>query len=86
MSRRPKTADDSPTSDTLRAELADLRALFRQAPGYMAVLRGRDHVFALVNDAFRRTVGERDLIGRPVREAMPELTGQGFFELLDQDA
>jgi two-component sensor histidine kinase len=50
----------------------------------MAVLRGPDHVFVLVNEAYRRIVGERDLIGKPVREAMPELAGQGFFELLDQ--
>ncbi|WP_052955085.1 sensor histidine kinase [Microvirga vignae] len=70
--------------DTLNAELADLRALFRQAPGHMAVLRGPDHVYVLVNDAYRRIVGERDLIGKPVREALPELAGQGFFELLDQ--
>lgn len=70
--------------DALRAELSDLRDLFRQAPGYMAVLRGEDHVFALVNDAFRQLVGDRDLIGKPVREAVPELAGQGFFELLDE--
>ncbi len=76
--------DDARTSNALRAELADLRALFQQAPGYMAVLRGPEHVFALVNDAFRRTVGDRDLIGQPVRKAMPELAGQGFFELLDE--
>jgi len=53
-------------------------------PGYVAVLRGLEHVFALVNDAFRRTVGERDLLGQLVRKAMPELAGQGFFELLDE--
>jgi two-component sensor histidine kinase len=76
--------DPDPRDDTLTAELADLRALFQQAPGYMAVLRGPNHVFVLVNDAFRRTVGDRDLIGQPVRLAMPELAGQGFFELLDE--
>jgi two-component sensor histidine kinase len=70
--------------DALQAELADLRALFQQAPGHMAVLRGPDHVYALVNDAYQRIVGNRDLIGKPVREALPELAGQGFFELLDQ--
>jgi two-component sensor histidine kinase len=70
--------------DALQADVADLRALFQQAPGHMAVLRGEDHVYVLVNDAYRRIVGERDLIGKPVREALPELAGQGFFELLDQ--
>jgi signal transduction histidine kinase/ActR/RegA family two-component response regulator len=28
-------------------------------------------------------VGQRSLIGKPVREALPELEGQGFYELLD---
>jgi len=70
--------------DALRAELADLRALFQQAPGHMAVLRGPEHVFALVNEAFQRIAGTRALLGKSVREAMPELEGQGFFELLDQ--
>jgi hypothetical protein len=58
--------------------------LFQQAPGHMAVLRGPDHVYALVNAAYQRLVGDRDLIGKPVREALPELAGQGFFELLDE--
>jgi PAS domain-containing protein len=70
--------------DALQAELADLRALFQQAPGHMAVLRGPDHVYALVNAAYQRLVGDRDLIGKPVREALPELAGQSFFELLDE--
>ncbi|WP_081974701.1 PAS domain-containing sensor histidine kinase [Novilysobacter arseniciresistens] len=58
--------------------------LFEQAPGFIAVLRGPDHVFELANDAYEQLVGRRDLIGRGVREALPELSGQGFFELLDQ--
>ncbi len=84
MSQRSDPIGKAQASDALRTELADLHALFRQAPGYMAVLRGPDHVYALVNDAYRRLVGERDLIGKPVRTAMPELAGQGFFELLDE--
>jgi PAS domain S-box-containing protein len=61
-----------------------LRDLFEQAPGFMAVLTGPDHVFTLANAAYVDLVGERALIGRPVREAMPDIEGQGFFELLDQ--
>ncbi len=61
-----------------------LRNLFQQAPGVMAVLRGRDFVFELVNDAYSQLVGFRELIGRPVREALPEVDGQGIFELLDE--
>jgi hypothetical protein len=43
MSHRSEAANKPRASDALlRAELSDLRALFQQAPGYMAVLRGDD--------------------------------------------
>ena len=58
--------------------------LFEEAPGIIAVLRGPDHVFELTNRSFLTLVGHRDLIGKPVRDAMPEVQGQGYFELLDQ--
>jgi PAS domain S-box-containing protein len=67
-----------------QAENARLHQLFQQAPGMMAVLRGPDHVFELVNDAYLQLVGYRDFIGKAAREALPEVEGQGFFELLDQ--
>ncbi|SNS86940.1 PAS domain S-box-containing protein [Noviherbaspirillum humi] len=61
-----------------------LRRLFQQAPGIMAVLREPRHVFELVNDAYLQLVGRRELIGREVRDALPEVVGQGFVELLDK--
>ncbi|MBA3457693.1 MAG: response regulator [Deltaproteobacteria bacterium] len=57
--------------------------LFHQAPGFVAFVRGRDHVFDLVNPAYYQLVGHRDILNKPVREALPEVAGQGFFELLD---
>ncbi len=60
-----------------------LAQLFHQAPGFMALLRGPDHVFELVNPAYTRLAGRSDLIGQPVRAVFPDLGGQGFFELLD---
>ncbi len=61
-----------------------LRQQLQQMPGFAAVLTGRDHVFEYVNDAYVAISGDRDLLGRSVREAFPELAGQGFYELLDQ--
>jgi PAS domain S-box-containing protein len=61
-----------------------LRSLFAQAPGFMAVLRGPDHIFELTNKSYLQLVGHRDLTGKSVREAMPEVEGQGFVELLDR--
>ena len=78
------------TTDTVLAErrrideAERLRRLFDRAPGFMAVLRGPDHVFEMMNASYLQLVGHRDLVGKPVREALPEVAGQGFFELLDQ--
>jgi PAS domain S-box-containing protein len=61
-----------------------LYALFMQAPAIIAVLRGPRHVFELANPLCMRMVGtQRDLIGKGVREALPELEYQGFIALLD---
>lgn len=61
-----------------------LRALMDQAPGFVAVVRGPGHVFELANKACIQLIGRRDILGKPVRDALPELEGQGFFELLNQ--
>ena len=60
------------------------RQMFEQAPGFMAMLAGPDHVFELANADYRALVGNRDVIGLTVREAFPDLEGQMFFDLLDK--
>lgn len=64
-------------------ESAEFRRLFQLAPGFFAVLSGPDHVFTFANDAYLRLVGDRELIGKPVSDALPEVVGQGFVKLLD---
>ena len=67
---------------SLLAESAHLRNLFMSAPSFMCVLRGADCRFELANLAFTNLVGQRDLLGRPFRQAIPEATEQLYFELL----
>jgi PAS domain-containing protein len=67
----------------LDAEREQLRVLFQQAPGFMAVLEGPEHVFRLANEAYRTLIGGRDVLGKPLREALPEIVDQGFFGILD---
>ncbi len=67
-----------------KAESERLRRLFAQAPGFMAILHGPQHIFEFANSAYMRLVGERELLGLSARAALPEVEGQGFFELLDQ--
>ena len=63
---------------------AQLRRLFEQAPGFMAVMRGPNHVFTLANAAYYQLVGHRDIIGRPLVEAIPEIREQQFLGMLDR--
>ena len=67
----------------VRTERERLADVFQQAPAFMAVVRGPEHVFEQVNDRYLQLVGHRDLLGKPVQEALPEVAGQGLFELLD---
>ena len=67
----------------VRLERNRLGTLFQQSPSFLAVLRGPAHVFELANDAYFQLVGNRDLIGKPIVEALPEVTEQGFVALLD---
>ncbi len=67
----------------LEAERAKLDYLFSKAPAFVAVLNGPDHIFELTNPAYMQLIGHRDVIGKPVRRALPEIEGQGFFEILD---
>jgi len=68
----------------LDAERAHLRRLVEQAPAFAAFLRGPEHIFEIANEAYCQLVGRDDLLGKPVREALPELQGQPFFGILDK--
>lgn len=60
-----------------------LRSLFAQAPSFMAVLRGREHIFELANDAYLEIIGRSDILGKSVADALPEVVAQGFVTALD---
>src|SRR5690606_29745816 len=60
------------------------RMLFEQAPGFMATLRAPHHVFELTNRAYHQLIGHRDIVGKSVSEALPEVVAQGFIDLLDK--
>ncbi|HEY7171101.1 MAG TPA: ATP-binding protein [Vicinamibacterales bacterium] len=60
-----------------------LEAVFSHAPVSIAILRGPTHIFELANGPYLELVAHRDIVGRPIREALAELEGQGIHELLD---
>jgi PAS domain S-box-containing protein len=72
-------------ADRRRAQDAERqRRLFEQAPGFITILAGPEHVFEFANAAYLQAFGNRDVVGKTVREAFPELGDQGFFQLLDR--
>lgn len=71
-------------NEALAEERSLLRQLFLQAPGFLCFLRGRDHVFELANAAYEKLIGHRQIRGKTVREALPEVAAQDFLDLLDR--
>jgi signal transduction histidine kinase len=65
-------------------ERSRLLEVLRQAPAFFALLQGPDHVITLVNSLYLRLVNNREVLGKPVRVALPEAAEQGYVEILDQ--
>ncbi|MDY0973799.1 PAS domain S-box protein [Massilia sp. CFBP9012] len=68
----------------VRAERERLNSMFEQAPGFICLLEGREHRYALANDAYRALTGNRPLLGMPAAQAVPELAERGIVDVLDR--
>ena len=60
-----------------------LASIFDHAPVGVAILAGPALVFEYLNEAYAAMIAKRAVLGKPLREALPELAGQGVYELLD---
>ncbi len=67
----------------LQRETQRLADLFEQAPAFFALLTGAQHVFEMVNGPYQQLIGQRTILGKSVREALPEAEEQNFLKLLD---
>ncbi|HTI39046.1 MAG TPA: ATP-binding protein [Vicinamibacterales bacterium] len=61
-----------------------LTAVFSHAPVPIAVLRGPTHVYEFANEPYLELIDGREAVGKPIRQVLPELEGQGVYELLDR--
>ena len=66
-------------------EREKISEIFAQSPGALAVLEGPDHMFTRVNEAYLSLLfgNRKDLVGKSVKDAVPEAVQQGFIALLD---
>jgi len=67
----------------LQVERARLESVFQLAPSFIVAYNGPDHVYEFVNEAYYQLVGHREVLGKTLIDAIPEVRGQGFIELLD---
>nr|MBA2562753.1 PAS domain-containing protein [Chitinophagaceae bacterium] len=57
--------------------------LYMNAPAFICTMRGPQHIYELVNPSYQKIFGKREIVGKPIMEALPELEGQGFDKILD---
>lgn len=60
------------------------RQMFANAPGFMAMLSEPEHIIQYANDSYLKLVGHRDVIGKELRVALPEMVEQGYLKILDE--
>ncbi|WP_266206208.1 PAS domain-containing protein [Pontibacter kalidii] len=60
-----------------------MERLIQKAPFFCCVLKGPEHRFELVNENYQMLMPGKELVGKTVAEAMPEVVEQGFVDLLD---
>ncbi|MDO1445437.1 PAS domain S-box protein [Rhodocytophaga aerolata] len=68
----------------LEEQKAALHNLFMQVPALIGILRGKEGRVELFNPTFSKWWGGREIVGKPMREAWPELAGQSYFELIEE--
>jgi PAS domain S-box-containing protein len=61
----------------------ELQRVLMQVPAAIVITRGPEHRIETANVLYKRLVGDRELAGKTARDALPEIEGQGFFELMD---
>jgi PAS domain S-box-containing protein len=69
-------------SNTRRKTEREFYNLFLQSPAHIHVMKGPEHVFEFFHPMGIAFTG-RDVTGMKAREAVPDVEGQGFFEMLD---
>lgn len=65
-------------------ERQKFEAIFSEAPAAMAILKGPTLIFEKANAGYMKFLGDRDIIGKPILEAIPELKDQPFVDIINE--
>ncbi len=61
-----------------------IHTMYMNSPASICTLQSPKHIYTLVNPAYQKLFGKREIVGKPLMEALPELEGQGFDAILDK--
>ncbi len=78
--------DKKKLEKTIQQEKMRFQGLYEQAPFAMGILKGPNHIYELGNPPYLKLIFKPDesaILGKTVKEVLPELEAQGIFELLD---
>lgn len=76
--------DQKVAQNIAERERKRIYSLFMQAPIAMVILTGPDLIIDMINSAASKFYSDRLLVGKPMREAMPEIGEQGFVKILQE--
>lgn len=66
----------------LAEERSKLTVLFRETPAALALLKGPELTFEMINPVYQALFPDREILGKPLLEAVPELEGQPYVQHL----
>ena len=69
---------------SMEAQALMVQNMLMTLPAFICILRGTDYVFDFVNPQYQQLFGKRELLGKPLLVALPELAGQGIEQLLEE--
>lgn len=75
----PRRRDDAAAAELQRRTL---HALFEQVPASIAIVRGDDLVFEMVNRCHRESTARGDVAGQRVFDVFPQLRGRGLEQMI----
>ncbi|MEG9329044.1 PAS domain S-box protein [Salinimicrobium catena] len=80
---KPQIAGHSSISQELEY-LKTVRDVLMKAPAIICSLKGPTHIFEIANKKYCELIGQVDILGKPIKEVLPEIEGQGFIDILDE--
>ncbi|HSP83526.1 MAG TPA: PAS domain S-box protein, partial [Gillisia sp.] len=68
---------------SLEIERQRFNDLYFQAPSCMGILKGPNHVYEMANPLYLELIGANEVLGKTVKDILPELEAQGILRILD---